>query len=262
MVRVDGSSRSTCGAPAVGAMAALRRRRPAGHALQNVERLRLRTLVLLGGLAVGTAYLGRTFGLQDPIYLTSEVTLLLAILIVTHTVLPLLHRHEQGARGEQEVGVLLEGLRDKGYEVLHDLDLGRGNIDHLLIGPTGIFTVETKSHPGPIAVRRIHGAVLDQVLAQQQLVERITGEEVTPLLVYSRAWVDRPFARRRGVTVVPARMVEQLLTRGDRVLSPAEVARAKGRVLRVEQASRSSLRRRRLRDRSLFLPPGIGPRHG
>jgi len=205
--------------------------RAGAHTRARVERLRLRTLLLLGGLAVGTAYIGRTFGLRDPIYLTSEITLLLAILIVTHSIIPLLERHERGATGEEEVGALLDGLQELGWRVLHDISFGNGNVDHLLIGPGGVFTVETKSHPGPISVRSIHGGTLEQARAEQRALERITGEEVEALLVYSRAWVDRPLARRKGVRVIPARMLAGYLERRPEILAPAEVDRALRRVL-------------------------------
>ena len=207
------------------------RARAGGHARATVERLRLRTLLLLGALAVGTAYVGRTFGLRDPIYLTSEITLLLAILIVTHSIIPLVERHERGATGEETVGALLDGLQGLGWRVLHDLSFGNGNVDHLLIGPGGVFTVETKSHPGPIAVRSIHGGTLEQARAEQRALERITGEEVEALLVYSRAWVDRPLARRKGVRVIPARMLPSYLQRRPRILAAVEVERTLRRVL-------------------------------
>src|SRR5579875_53545 len=235
-----------------------RRKPPPSHARQTAERLRLRTLLLLGGLAVGTAYLGRTLGLRDPIYLTSEVTLLLAILVVTNSVLPFLHRQEQGAVGEEQVGALLEGLRGRGYQVFHNLDLGRGNIDHLLIGPGGVFAIETKSHPGPISVRRIHGAVFEQVRNQQKRIERVVGEAVQPLLVYSQAWVDRPLARRRGVVVVPARLLDHYIDARKPVLGEAEIARFSTRL--QQAATRPRPRRWRLRDRSLFFPAGAHPR--
>ena len=44
----------------------------------------------------------------------------------------------------------------------------------------------------------------------------MTGEHVEPLLVYSRAWVDRPLGRRKGVRVVPARMLLGYLDRQPR----------------------------------------------
>ena len=45
--------------------------------------------------------------------------------------------------------------------MIHDASLGHGNVDHILIGPPGVFTIETKSHPGPIRVARVHGATLE-----------------------------------------------------------------------------------------------------
>jgi hypothetical protein len=207
------------------------RRKPGQHARATVQRLSLRALILLGGLAVGTAYVGRTLGLHDPIFLTFELTLLLAILVVTHSVLPLVARHERGATGEELVGAMLEGLAEDGWSIIHDASFGRGNVDHLLIGPGGVFTVETKSHPGPIVVREIHGATLEQVRSERRAIERIIGEAVEPLVVYSRAWVDRPMARRKGVRIMPARMLSSYLARQPALLSPEEIERAQRRVL-------------------------------
>ena len=236
----------------------LRSRRPPSYARLQAERLRLRTLIVLGGLAVGTAYLGRTLGLRDPIYLTSEVTLLLAILIVTHSVLPYLHRHEQGAAGEERVAEILGGLRSEGYVALHNVDLGWGNIDHVLIGPGGVFTVETKSRIEPIAVRKIHGATLEQARTQQRLLERVLDRPVQPLLVYSHAWVDRPFARRRGVIVLPARLLPKLIASREPILDRLAVRAAHQRLLGARRRRRR--RSLRLRELSLFFPPGVNPR--
>lgn len=201
------------------------------HARATVQRLRMRTLLGLGILAVATTYVGRTLGLRDPIFETAVLTLLLAILVVTHTVLPLVERHERGATGEEQVGRLLEALAADGWCVLHDVCFAHGNVDHLLIGPPGLFTVETKSHPGPITVRNIHGATLEQARAQQKTIERLTGEAVEPLVVYSRAWVDRPLARRKGVRVLPARMLVSYLERRMTTLSDDEVRRARRRIV-------------------------------
>ncbi len=111
------------------------------------------------------------------------------------------------------MGGLLDGCREHGWRVIHDASLGRGNVDHIVIGPAGVFTIETKSHPGPVRVARVHGATLNQAQAQRRAIERVTGVEVEPLIVFSRAWVDRPMARRKGVRVLPARMLVGYLTR-------------------------------------------------
>jgi len=46
--------------------------------------------------------------------------------------------------GEKAVGQYLEKLRTEGYEVFHDVCGSNFNLDHVIIGPAGIFTIETK----------------------------------------------------------------------------------------------------------------------
>lgn len=56
-----------------------------------------------------------------------------------------------GRDGERAVGQLLDTLRTDGYQVFHDV-LGEGfNLDHVLIGPGGIFTIETKTWSKPVS---------------------------------------------------------------------------------------------------------------
>jgi len=200
------------------------------YARATVKRLRMRTLVTLGALAVATALLGRTFGLHDKRFLASEIALLASMFVISRYVLPLVERRDRGAKGEEQVGGLLEQMSDHGWEVIHDASLGRGNVDHILIGPPGVFTVETKSHPGPVRVARLHGGTLSQAQAQRRAIERVTGLEVEPLIVFSGAWVDRPMARRKGVRVVPARMLVRYLAKLPARLSRQEIERAHGLV--------------------------------
>jgi hypothetical protein len=200
------------------------------HARAVVRRLRLRTLSALGVLAVATALFGRAFGLHDVRFLGSEIALLATIFVVWRYVLPLVARRDRGARGEEEVGGLLEQLRGREWRVIHDASFGRGNVDHIVIGPAGVFTVETKSHPGPVRVRRVHGATLRQAQAESRAIEDVTGEKVEPLLVYSRAWVDRPLASRKGVRVVPARMLLGYLAKREATLSREQIERVGERV--------------------------------
>ncbi len=57
-----------------------------------------------------------------------------------------------GAEGEIKVSNKLKELEGE-YGVINDLSLPDlyGNIDHLVIGPNGIFAIETKNHNGVIA---------------------------------------------------------------------------------------------------------------
>jgi hypothetical protein len=216
-------------------------RRTAGqYARATVRRLRLRTLVALGVLAVATAALGRGFGLHDIRFLGSELALLATIFVVMRYVVPLVERRDRGATGEEHVGALLAPLTEHGWEVIHDATFGQGNVDHILVGPPGVFTVETKSHPGPIRVGRVHGATLSQARSHSEALERSTGLSAEPLIVYSRAWVDRPGARRRGVRVLPARMLVAYLQKRDAELTLDEVGHAHGLIAEalLEHAAR------------------------
>ena len=55
-----------------------------------------------------------------------------------------------GADGEKTVGARLERLRSYGWRVLHSVPVGKkgSDIDHVLIGPGGVYTINTKNHPG------------------------------------------------------------------------------------------------------------------
>jgi hypothetical protein len=230
-------------------------RAPGQYTRSIVQRLRMRTLLMLGALAVEATVMGRRFGWHDPRFLGAEVGLLLAIFAISRWVLPLVERHDRGAAGEEHVGRLLESLPARGWRVVHDASLGRGNVDHILIGPGGVFTVETKSHPGPIRVGRVHGSVLDQAQAQRRAVEGIVAEHVEPLVVFSRAWVDRPLSRRKGVRVVPARMLLGYVERQPERLQERAVERAHARLARALAESSTPTRPARLRRRLLESRP-------
>jgi hypothetical protein len=55
-----------------------------------------------------------------------------------------------GIIGEEAVGQFLEEhLRLVGCQVLHDIPANGFNVDHVVIGPTGVFAIETKTHSKP-----------------------------------------------------------------------------------------------------------------
>lgn len=54
-------------------------------------------------------------------------------------------RMKQGLEGEQSVGVFLERLRANGALLIHDFPRGDANIDHVIVHPSGVYSVETKT---------------------------------------------------------------------------------------------------------------------
>jgi hypothetical protein len=183
----------------------------------------MRTLAGLGVLATATALLGRGFGLRDWRFLAAEVSLLVSMFAISRYVLPRVERQDRGALAEEHVGGLLDELPGDRWRVIHDATLGRGNVDHIVIGPPGVFTIETKSHPGPVRVSRLHGGTIAQAQAQGRAISWVIGSNVEPLVVFSRAWVDRPGSRRKGVRVLPARMLLSHLQKGEMRLSSGDV---------------------------------------
>jgi hypothetical protein len=149
-----------------------------------------------------------------------------------------------GAAGERKVGRRLDRLTRHGWRVLHSVPLGRGgggDIDHLLIGPAGVFTVNTKTHRGK-AVKVGHtvvfvgGAQTNYVVKARREAQRVAQAltaalgrpvPVTALIICTgqrsvRGWLRNvPF----GVQVIPARWCRLWLRfPGRGLLTPGEVA--------------------------------------
>jgi len=56
---------------------------------------------------------------------------------------------KQGRDGERAVGQYLESLREQGVKVFHDLPGDNFNLDHVLVAPSGVYIIETKTYSKP-----------------------------------------------------------------------------------------------------------------
>lgn len=68
----------------------------------------------------------------------------------------------RGAQGERRTARLLAPLERQGYQVFHDLAIpgSAANLDHLVVGPTGVFMIDSKRYRGHLhysAGRLWHG---------------------------------------------------------------------------------------------------------
>lgn len=91
----------------------------------------------------------------------------------------------KGASGERQVGRVLDSLQSSGVSTLHDRKLpgSAANVDHVVVGPSGVFTIETKSYTGRMTVRangtqiwvsgRNRSSVLDQARRQAHVIEAL-----------------------------------------------------------------------------------------
>jgi hypothetical protein len=144
-----------------------------------------------------------------------------------------------GAEGETVTERELQRLPD-GYELLHDRRLpgSRANIDHVVVGSSGVHVVESKRMAGKLAVRdnevHIRGRnthMVDQVLHQVEVVESVLAESgfptvpVQPVLFVQK--VDAPWflGRPLGVPIVlSGRQLRRAITGGAQVLDDEAVA--------------------------------------
>jgi len=60
--------------------------------------------------------------------------------------------NRRAQKAEQEVRNVLANLDERQYAVFHGLYRGYGDIDHVVIGPTGAFVIETKSNHGDVSI--------------------------------------------------------------------------------------------------------------
>ena len=143
------------------------------------------------------------------------------------------------ALGELVVGDILDGLGQR-WDVLHDLPLGgESTLEHLVMGPSGIFAVRTANH-GDVEVVIDGDIVLAggephddievcvrQAVAAAQALTTAAGETVLvqPLLVVVSP--RRLTVRREpsGVLISESSGLERMLTRAPSQLGGEQVAR-------------------------------------
>lgn len=110
---------------------------------------------------------------------------------------------QSGAWGEQATATVLRGLEERGWVVLHDLPAGRGNVDHIVVGPAGVYLLDSKRLGGSVSVDAT--GVTVQRIDDPELAYRHTG--TAHLLSLARQTHGRILARSRIKTWVTPVMV-------------------------------------------------------
>lgn len=155
--------------------------------------------------------------------------------------------YSQGADGERIVGEHLEILIAGGYRVIHDVQADGFNVDHVVIGPAGVFAIETKTYSKPAgnpkvrydgAALHVDGVTLtNDPIGQvkgcarhiKELLGAATGDSriyVKPVLVFPGWFVEENY--NADVWVLSHKQFKRWLDRSVRngvVLSPQQVNR-------------------------------------
>lgn len=144
----------------------------------------------------------------------------------------------KGAEGERRTGKSLGKL--EGYTVLHDRKIpgSRANIDHVVLGPGGVFVVETKNYSGKVTVKgddllvsgRRRTAAVEQTWREAVAVQGVLSQElarlardVTPVLCIHGA--ELPWSRTivQGVRICNGRELKNLIAKSPPVLTDQDV---------------------------------------
>ena len=150
-------------------------------------------------------------------------------------------RFFKGARGEEKVAGILASLPDA-YHVFNDFAAGRAHVDHVVVGPGGVFSVETKTWRGVVSVEEsrilLNGQLPDrdplaQTVKEAQLVRSALAAKgwdgpVTPVLVFASDSFAAHRANVRGVIVINSNELQAGFASERVVIPPAERDRLVG----------------------------------
>jgi Nuclease-related domain len=226
------------GTPGASARAVYRRLRAAE--LADWRRGLLWRLPLVAGAGIGAAVL--TGPLPSVVRLTASLAAVGAVgWRLRYRASGEASAWRKGARGERRTARRLRRLARRGYVAFHDLAMpgSRANIDHLLLGPSGVFVIDSKQYTGRVEqtpdghVWHNHYPLDEQlqtVREEARAVEAILDVPVIPLLCVHGASVQWGGLRAQGVAIVPAGQLRGALG-ADVVLSAEQVAVLAGTAL-------------------------------
>ncbi len=159
-------------------------------------------------------------------------------------VYPQVQALKQGIEGEKAVGQFLERLREDGYQVFHDV-VGVGfNVDHVLIGPAGVFTIETKTWSKPakgearisfdglqlmVNGRKPDRAPIVQARAQtawlKSLLLESTGRtfDVFPVVLFPGWYIEQSNSSLNTIWVLEPKALTKFLKNKSRALEAEDV---------------------------------------
>ena len=154
-------------------------------------------------------------------------------------------RLRRGISGEEAVADALAGLPSS-YWVLHGVSTGHGDVDHVVIGPTGVFALETKAWDGKFYRSRgqlyCNGKPAEHVLRQARgaagqvrelLLAAGIDEWVEAVVVAARASVSRSPVRFRKSYVISIKDLVGFVTDRPQSLSSSTVLQAKTTLMQV-----------------------------
>jgi len=151
-----------------------------------------------------------------------------------------------GRDGERIVGEALDELKTIGYKVYHDIMGDSFNIDHVIVGSGGVFTIETKTYRKQIGINPQiyydgHKIKIDGISANSQIkdpIKQAKGQmywlegfindnvkiktKVQPVVVFP-GWFVNQSDSNAEVLVLNEKALVSLLKKASRVLDETQI---------------------------------------
>jgi hypothetical protein len=131
-----------------------------------------------------------------------------------------------GYDGEITVGQYLNQMMQNGYHVFHDFPCENFNIDHIAVGPAGVFAVETKTRRKPMTGDRKADALVEY---NGKLLKFPTWNDAKPLEQATRQaeWLASYLTKAVGervkvspIVALPGWYVKKTVPEGIPVINP------------------------------------------
>ena len=199
------------------------------------------TVAGLWPLFLGVFAAGFSVALFFVLPLTAASLLVASLLWIIWSLVQGMRRVERffkGARGEERVSGILETLPD-GYHVFNDFVACGYRGDHVVVGPGGVFSVETKFWRGKVTVEEGR-ILLDGQLPDRSPVAQANREatlvknalaaagwigNVTPVLTFASDTFATHRANIKGTVVMNASELKESFASDRVVIPPAELGR-------------------------------------
>jgi hypothetical protein len=146
---------------------------------------------------------------------------------------------QRSPEGDDRVTAALADLEAPGFWNLHRVDTGYGEVDHVVVGPTGAFAVTVTQWTGDVHAKRgrlLNGyhdeertrrrAIWSAACLEQWLDEDGVDIPVAALLVPTKAQVEDDRIELPYLTVLPPDSLTAFLRDGPNVLAPNRIQRA------------------------------------
>jgi len=147
-------------------------------------------------------------------------------------------RFYKGARGEEKVSSILEKLPES-YHIFNDFKALSHHIDHVVVGPAGVFSVETKFWSDKVTIEQGHilvGGVLPsrspiaQARREAQAVKtylKSLGWEggVSPVLAFASNTFQHVQEEMQGVVIINSSQLKECFENAKTMIDSAQLQR-------------------------------------